>query len=376
MNDVPHNDDSSDDIDDLYRRAAAQDPSRPSPRVRQAVFQHAAQRAADRTLQRPSPPQKAKRFFPPRRAAILGTLAAAVLAGLVIAPQFLLTPPQPTTLKQPVEIARIQPSAPQSPRSVPQSPRAESVQPSALATSPQPPSAASSTPPPQVALNDSVAQERSKAAAKNRTARDREPPLNRSEPAPAAAPKLADAPARESAPAPAPARAPVVASVTAAAPLPPPASAPALASASAPVSAPPAAAPASPQPSAGATTMVNALSADVVGGYVPRDETYIFNEAPDSPLIGAAVRRAAEQGDIAKLQFLLDRGADINARDADNRSPLMLAVTHSRTKVVELLLAHGADANAADRSGTTPLQAAVSTHQTAIAATLRAAGAH
>ena len=122
--------------------------------------------------------------------------------------------------------------------------------------------------------------------------------------------------------------------------------------------------------------MVNALSADVVGGYVPRDETYIFNEAPDSPLIGAAVRRAAEQGDIAKLQFLLDRGADINARDADNRSPLMLAVTHSRTKVVELLLAHGADANAADRSGATPLQAAVSTHQTAIAATLRAAGAH
>ena len=366
MSDVPHNDDSSDDIDDLYRRAAEQDPSRPSPRVRQAVFQHAAQRAADRTLQRPSPPQKAKRFFPPRRAAILGTLAAAVLAGLVIAPQFLLTPPQPTTPKQPVEIARIQPSAPQSPRSVPQSPRAESVQPSALATSPQPPSAASSTPPPQVALNDSVAQERSKAAAKNRTARDREPPLNRSEPAPAAAPKLADAPAR----------APVVASATAAAPLPPAASAPTLASASAPVSAPPAAAPASPQPSAGATTMVNALSAGVVGGYVPRDETYIFNEAPDSPLIGAAVRRAAEQGDIAKLQFLLDRGADINARDADNRSPLMLAVTHSRTKVVELLLAHGADANAADRSGTTPLQAAVSTHQTAIAATLRAAGAH
>ena len=27
MNDVPHNDDSSDDIDDLYRRTAAQDPT-------------------------------------------------------------------------------------------------------------------------------------------------------------------------------------------------------------------------------------------------------------------------------------------------------------------------------------------------------------
>jgi ankyrin repeat protein len=102
----------------------------------------------------------------------------------------------------------------------------------------------------------------------------------------------------------------------------------------------------------------------------------ILNEAPDSPLVGAAVRRAAELGDIARLQFLLDRGADINSRDADNRSPLMLAVIHRRAKVVDLLLTHGADANAADRSGTTPLQAAQSSHQAGIAAALRAAGAH
>jgi ankyrin repeat protein len=99
-------------------------------------------------------------------------------------------------------------------------------------------------------------------------------------------------------------------------------------------------------------------------------------EAPDSPSVGAAVRRAAELGDIARLQFLLDRGADINTRDADNRSPLMLAVIHRRAKVVDLLLTHGADANAADRSGTTPLQAAQSSHQAGIAAALRAAGAH
>jgi ankyrin repeat protein len=88
------------------------------------------------------------------------------------------------------------------------------------------------------------------------------------------------------------------------------------------------------------------------------------------------LRRAAEQGDIPRLRALFDLGVDVNARDADDRSALLLAVLNGRRDVVELLLAHNANANTADRSGTTPLQAAVSTHQTAIAATLRSAGAH
>jgi ankyrin repeat protein len=83
------------------------------------------------------------------------------------------------------------------------------------------------------------------------------------------------------------------------------------------------------------------------------------------------LRRAAEQGDIPKLQALFDLGVDVNARDADDRSALLLAVLNGRSKAVELLLAHGADVNAADRAGTTPLQAAQSMHQTDIAATLR-----
>jgi ankyrin repeat protein len=98
--------------------------------------------------------------------------------------------------------------------------------------------------------------------------------------------------------------------------------------------------------------------------------------APDSPVSGAALRRAAELGDLPKLQALFDRGVDVNARDADERSALLLAVLNGRNDVVKLLLTHNANVNAADRNGTTPLQAAESTHQPAIAATLRAAGAH
>jgi ankyrin repeat protein len=88
------------------------------------------------------------------------------------------------------------------------------------------------------------------------------------------------------------------------------------------------------------------------------------------------LRRAAERGDIPKLQAMLELGVDVNARDADDRTALLLAVLSKRKEIVQLLLTHGANANAADRSGTTPLQAAESTHESAIAATLRAAGAH
>jgi ankyrin repeat protein len=73
---------------------------------------------------------------------------------------------------------------------------------------------------------------------------------------------------------------------------------------------------------------------------------------------------------------MLELGVDVNARDADDRSALLLAVLNGRTDAVELLLAHGASVNAADRSGITPLQAAQSMHETDIAATLRSAGAH
>ena len=91
---------------------------------------------------------------------------------------------------------------------------------------------------------------------------------------------------------------------------------------------------------------------------------------------GAALRRAAESGDVDGLQALLDGGADINARDASGRTALMLATLTDQTGSVAALLNRGADPNAADASGTTPLQAALSAHRPVIATALRRAGAH
>jgi ankyrin repeat protein len=91
----------------------------------------------------------------------------------------------------------------------------------------------------------------------------------------------------------------------------------------------------------------------------------------------AELWRAAEIGDVAKLQTLLDRRAEsvVDARDEHGRTALMLATLHGRAQAVDVLLAHGADPNAADARGTTPLQAALAGHQTAIAAALQLAGA-
>jgi len=279
VNDVPHNDEPSDDIDDLYRRAAALDPSRPSAPVRAAVLAHAAQLAAHLVAERPSdktqdtsapapiapsssearrrPWYKAPRFSPRRLSTIMGTLAAAILVGLLVTPRFLLTRDTTFSSEAPVHIVSIAP-----PTAAPRAalPKAEGLQPYI-----------------------SRPQERASTHADERN-------------------------------------------------------------------------------------FVAALPAALASAPTP--------PAPDSPVAGATLRRAAERGDIPKLQVLFDLGVDVNARDADDRSALLLAVLNGRTKVVELLLAHGANVNAADRTGTTPLRAAQSMHQTDIAATLRSAGAH
>ena len=89
----------------------------------------------------------------------------------------------------------------------------------------------------------------------------------------------------------------------------------------------------------------------------------------------AALRHAAETGDIPQLQMLLGKPHHIDARDETGRTALMLATLHGQIRAADALLAQGADPNAADAQGTTPLQAAVAGDQQAIAAALRRAGA-
>lgn len=78
---------------------------------------------------------------------------------------------------------------------------------------------------------------------------------------------------------------------------------------------------------------------------------------------------AAFRGDLRAIQFLLDKGADVNAKAADGHTPLHLAAVANHVDVIKLLLEYHADVNAADQYGDTPL------HFAAMARSLEAAKA-
>lgn len=366
MNEVPPNTGEDDDVDDLYRRASALDPSRPSESVRRAVLDHAARVAAQRPPE--TGPVKIDFTRPAanqawRRPAIFGTLAAAALAGLIVAPQFL-TPRAPVTpVSPPVVVSRLQ--------SV-EAPRA---------------------PAPALAQNEDQLQDR---LFKRRSAPPPAEAKNNLEPRADAEPGASAAePAAEMAANNVPAKktlnsayAPSVGARQSSAAAP---------SVAATVeSADKAQGSDNVQSSPGPQDAVTAQNSASASGALRTEErrtqgvtsTFGALSTPPhaaAPMAGRArladppaeLRRAAEIGDLPALQVLIAKQPEIeiDARDPSGRTALMLATLHGQIQAVEMLLAHGADPNAADGRGTSPLQAAIAGDQPAIIAALRRAGA-
>jgi len=67
------------------------------------------------------------------------------------------------------------------------------------------------------------------------------------------------------------------------------------------------------------------------------------------------LHQAAERGDVAAVEKLLDEGADVNARDEGGASPLHAAAFAGHRNVIRLLIKRGADINLEDNDGDTPL---------------------
>ena len=57
---------------------------------------------------------------------------------------------------------------------------------------------------------------------------------------------------------------------------------------------------------------------------------------------------AAGKDDLARISALLKRGANVNARDAQGRTPVMAATYARHANAVEALIRAGADVNARD----------------------------
>jgi ankyrin repeat protein len=84
---------------------------------------------------------------------------------------------------------------------------------------------------------------------------------------------------------------------------------------------------------------------------------------------------AALSGHREMAALLLDHGADVEARDAaGGATPLYQAAAWGRTAVIELLIARGADVNARNRAGKTPLAAALANGSIEAARILREHG--
>ncbi|HOX09207.1 MAG TPA: ankyrin repeat domain-containing protein [Candidatus Omnitrophota bacterium] len=67
---------------------------------------------------------------------------------------------------------------------------------------------------------------------------------------------------------------------------------------------------------------------------------------------------AAMSGDIKKAEKFIRRGAFVNAKNCDGKTPLMLALENSHQYIAEMLIKKGANPNFADPGGTTPLMIA------------------
>jgi ankyrin repeat protein len=71
------------------------------------------------------------------------------------------------------------------------------------------------------------------------------------------------------------------------------------------------------------------------------------------------LHRAAAAGDLAKVQMLIARGANVNARDDDGQTPLHLAARNGHKETVEVLVRCGAQVNNEDKQGQTPATTAM-----------------
>ncbi len=75
----------------------------------------------------------------------------------------------------------------------------------------------------------------------------------------------------------------------------------------------------------------------------------VFAQSPlDSDLL-----KMAKEGADSLVEMLLSVGADVNARDENGQTPLMLAAAEGHTETVTALLDAGADVHANDNDGKT-----------------------
>lgn len=88
------------------------------------------------------------------------------------------------------------------------------------------------------------------------------------------------------------------------------------------------------------------------------------------------LRHAARSGSIEVVKFLINQGAEINAKAADNGTALSAASLKGHIDIVKLLIQHGATIDIIDKDGESPLMNASSEGRTEIVRYLLEKGAN
>ena len=90
---------------------------------------------------------------------------------------------------------------------------------------------------------------------------------------------------------------------------------------------------------------------------------------------GSALIWAAGRGDSEFTGALIDAGADVNVKDRQGQTPLMLAAYSGNAQCVRKLIAGRADVSARDADGRTALMHVAGLDSEQIVAALKEAGA-
>ena len=85
---------------------------------------------------------------------------------------------------------------------------------------------------------------------------------------------------------------------------------------------------------------------------------------------------AAGLGDARKVRRYIDKGDDVNARDAEGITPLFMALLENNVDVAKILLEHDIDLNIPDKDGTLPLSAAAGVGDKFLVKTMIAKGSN
>jgi len=100
----------------------------------------------------------------------------------------------------------------------------------------------------------------------------------------------------------------------------------------------------------------------------------IHEAAKDGNIEAWLLDNSVQAGNIQVVEHNIANGADVNAKDESESTPLHSAALFGHKEIAELLIAKGANVNAKNDGGETPLDWAIEKNHTATADLLRKHG--